>query len=80
MNLLVTRGHLGRASFGNFKDIAEIKAGDITAYGLKEIMDEFPEALDTVKPLCLKIRKILFPLDKMKGCGLGPCRRPRPTL
>jgi len=27
-------------------------------------MAEFPEALDTVKPLCLKIRRILFPLDK----------------
>ncbi|KAG6282977.1 hypothetical protein E4U09_000446 [Claviceps aff. purpurea] len=36
----------------------------MTVNSLERIMGEFPEALDVVKPLCLKIRKILFPLDK----------------
>jgi hypothetical protein len=35
----------------------------MTVDGMDKITDEFPVALDVVKPLCLKIRKILFPLD-----------------
>ena len=31
---------------------------------MDDIMGEFPKVLEVIKPLCLKIRKILFPLDK----------------
>lgn len=56
---------LRRWEIGSFKYIAAAKAGDMAVVdGLEVIMGEFPEALDAVKPLCLKIRKILFPLDK----------------
>ncbi|CAH0020150.1 unnamed protein product [Clonostachys rhizophaga] len=37
------------------------KDGDTTVNRLEEIVGEFPELLDVVKPLCLRIRKILFP-------------------
>lgn len=30
----------------------------MTVNGLEEVMNEFPEAFYTVKPLCLRIRKI----------------------
>ena len=30
--------------------------------GFEDILDEFPTAFDSVKPLCRKIRGILFPL------------------
>ncbi|KAG6125150.1 hypothetical protein E4U12_007534, partial [Claviceps purpurea] len=49
---------------GSFKDIADAKEGHMTVNSLERIMGEFPKAMDVVKPLCLKIRKILFPLDK----------------
>ncbi|GAW21703.1 hypothetical protein ANO14919_112270 [Xylariales sp. No.14919] len=56
---------------GNFKDIARTKEGDMTVNSLERIMGEFPEALDTVKPLCLRIRRILFPLDKDERMCFG---------
>ncbi|ORY57479.1 serine/threonine-protein kinase Sgk2 [Pseudomassariella vexata] len=56
---------------GSFRDIARIKAGDMTVDGLEVIMGEFPKALDDVKALCLKIRKILFPLDKDERMSFG---------
>jgi hypothetical protein len=37
-------------------------------------MSEFPEALDVVKPLCLKIRKILFPQDQDEEMMFGTPR------
>ncbi|KAF5019918.1 hypothetical protein F66182_8058 [Fusarium sp. NRRL 66182] len=49
---------------GRFQDIADAKRGHMTVDGLEDIMGEFPKSLAGVKPLCLKIRKILFPLDK----------------
>ncbi|KAG6041968.1 hypothetical protein E4U17_001609 [Claviceps sp. LM77 group G4] len=55
---------LRKWEIGSFKDIVRIKAGDMTVDGLEHIMGEFPKVMDVVKPLCLKIRKILFPLDK----------------
>lgn len=36
----------------------------MTVNSLERIMGEFPDVLDAVKSLCLKIKKILFPLDK----------------
>ncbi|KAI8963080.1 hypothetical protein F5Y11DRAFT_320796 [Daldinia sp. FL1419] len=49
---------------GSFQDIADAKEGHMTVNGLKRIMGEFPSSLDIVKPLCLKIRKILFPFNE----------------
>lgn len=39
---------------GSFKKIARAKRGDMTINGVKDIMAEFPEPLDVVKPVCLK--------------------------
>ncbi|KAL7962532.1 serine/threonine-protein kinase Sgk2 [Trichoderma compactum] len=62
---------LRKWEIGTFGDIARTKTGDMTVDGLERIMDEFPESLDAVKPLCLKIRKILFPLDKDERMSFG---------
>ncbi|KAI1195731.1 serine/threonine-protein kinase Sgk2 [Nemania serpens] len=62
---------LRKWEIGNFRDIARIKEGDMTVNSLEWIMGEFPEALDVVKPLCLRIRKILFPLDKDERMCFG---------
>lgn len=43
----------------------------MTVNGLIAIMDEFPEALDIVKPVCLKLRKLIFPLDKDEMMSFG---------
>jgi len=45
---------------GSFRVIANAKRGHMTVNGMEEIMDEFPEAMEVVKSLCLKIRTILF--------------------
>ena len=47
-------------AIGSFEDITSAKRGDMTVGRLKDIMDEFPDAFRMVKPLCLKIRSILF--------------------
>ena len=51
---------LRRWEIGSFKGIASAKRGDMTINGLKDLMGEFPDALEVVEPLCLKIRSILF--------------------
>ncbi|KYK57232.1 serine/threonine-protein kinase Sgk2 [Drechmeria coniospora] len=56
---------------GSFKDIARTKAGDMAVDGLEAIMGEFPDALEAIKPLCLRIRKILFPLDEDERMNFG---------
>ncbi|KAI1119300.1 hypothetical protein F5Y14DRAFT_437884 [Nemania sp. NC0429] len=55
---------LRRWEIGSFRDIARNKAGDMTVDGLEGIMTEFPSMFDFVQPLCLRIKKIFFPLDK----------------
>ncbi|KAI1181406.1 serine/threonine-protein kinase Sgk2 [Nemania serpens] len=62
---------LRRWEIGSFRDIARNKAGDMTVDGLEGIMTEFPSMLDFVQPLCLRIRKILFPLDKDERMSFG---------
>ncbi|CAH0054794.1 unnamed protein product [Clonostachys solani] len=62
---------LRRWEIGSFKYIAAAKEGDMTVNGLERIMGEFPDALDVVKPLCLKIRKVLFPLDNEERISFG---------
>ena len=55
---------LRRWEIGSFQDIADTKMGHMTALGLMLIMNEFPQDFDAVKPLCLTIRKVIFPLDE----------------
>ncbi|GKU11172.1 unnamed protein product [Fusarium langsethiae] len=62
---------LRKWEIGRFEDIADAKEGHMTVNGLERILDEFPKAFDDVKPLCLKIRKILFPLDKDERTNFG---------
>jgi hypothetical protein len=45
---------------GSFKDIASAKMGHMTVNSLEDIVGEFPKAFDVVKPLCFRIRSILF--------------------
>ncbi|TWU78453.1 hypothetical protein ED733_008887 [Metarhizium rileyi] len=56
---------------GGFRDIARTKAYHMSVDGLEEVTDEFPEAFQIIKPLCLRIRKILFPLDKDERMSVG---------
>lgn len=55
-----TESLLRKWEIGGFKDIARFKVSDMTINGFEEIMGEFPEPLDIVKLLCLRIRKTLF--------------------
>ena len=47
---------------GTFEEIAEAKQGYMHADGLKNVLKEFLEVFDCVRPLCRKLRAILFPL------------------
>lgn len=62
---------LRKWEIGSFGDIADAKAYHMSIDGLERIIAEFPEALDCVQSLCLKIRKILFPLDKNEKMNFG---------
>ena len=65
------KSRLRRWEIGTLQDIADAKAGLMTVDGLELIMGEFPVSLDVVKPLCLRIRKILFPLDQDERMSFG---------
>ncbi|CAH0034559.1 unnamed protein product [Clonostachys rhizophaga] len=62
---------LRKWEIGSFNDIADAKEGHMTVNSLKRIMGEFAAILDILKPLCLTIRKILFPLDKDEEMSFG---------
>ncbi|KKF93610.1 hypothetical protein CFO_g4012 [Ceratocystis platani] len=62
---------LRKWEIGTCEDIADTKRGHMFVDGLQDIMEEFPEALDVVKPLCLKIRNILFPYNKDMPMNIG---------
>ncbi|KAI1291224.1 serine/threonine-protein kinase Sgk2 [Xylaria venustula] len=62
---------LRRWEIGTFDSIADAKEGHMTANSIKRIIGKFPRLLDIVKPLCLKIRKILFPLNKDEEMSFG---------
>ncbi|KAI4285290.1 MAG: hypothetical protein L6R38_000772 [Xanthoria sp. 2 TBL-2021] len=47
---------------GSFKGIARRKEYAMGVNGFEELLDELPAAFNHVKPLCKKIRSILFPL------------------
>lgn len=55
-----TRAFFGDGKIGSFEYIAAVKEGDMTVNRLEGIMGEFPEALDVVQQLCLRIRSIMF--------------------
>ena len=48
---------------GSFKDIADAKRGYMHVDGFERVLDEFPPAFDCIKPLCGKLRGILFPYN-----------------
>ena len=62
---------LRKWEIGSFKDIASAKMGHMTVNSMEDIMAEFPDGLDRTKLLCLRIRKILFPLDKDERMSFG---------
>jgi serine/threonine protein kinase len=62
---------LRKWEIGSFKDIASAKMGHMTVNSMEDIMAEFPDALDGVQPLCVRIRKVLFPLDKDERMNFG---------
>ncbi|KAI5860683.1 hypothetical protein GGS23DRAFT_606720 [Durotheca rogersii] len=51
---------------GTFEEIADTKVGNMTENGLKVIMRHFPRSLDAIKPLCLRIGNILFPIENRR--------------
>ncbi|KAI0191791.1 serine/threonine-protein kinase Sgk2 [Xylaria flabelliformis] len=52
---------LEKWAVGSFTDIARFKKGYMmTTTMLRRVLNEFPKALDGVKPLCYRIREILF--------------------
>ncbi|KAG5980339.1 hypothetical protein E4U55_004128 [Claviceps digitariae] len=59
---------------GSFEHTARVKEGDMCGTtSLTNIMSEFPESLDVIKPLCLKIREILFPIiNSNRSFGTPP--------
>ncbi len=56
---------------GSFKAIAEWKEHAMSINGFKVLLGEFPRAFEHVKPLCEKIRCILFPLLKDRALFIG---------
>ena len=57
-----TRNILTKWYTGDYDDIADAKSGYMRVDGFDKILEEFLQAFDCVKPLCEKIRGILFPL------------------
>ncbi|KAL7791946.1 serine/threonine-protein kinase Sgk2 [Trichoderma ceciliae] len=55
------RSMLWRWYTGSYQDIAQNKRGDMDKNGLEAILEEFPEDFDCVKPLCRRVRDVLFP-------------------
>jgi hypothetical protein len=58
------RNVLGKWYGSNAADIADGRQGSMHTDGFKDILNEFAPALDCIKPLCRKLRSILFPLTK----------------
>ena len=56
---------------GTFEEIAQVKRGYMHVEGLEDILREFPESLDSVKDLCRRLRKSLFPLHQSSRLDTG---------
>ncbi|KAL2050081.1 hypothetical protein ABVK25_009691 [Lepraria finkii] len=57
---------------GSFDDIADAKEGNMHINKFEDILKEFPQAFDPVKPLCKTIRGILFPYKNGLLIGTPP--------
>ena len=57
---------------GTFHDIADAKEGSMHVNKFEDILEEFPEAFNPVKPLCKTIRAILFPYKDGLIVGTPP--------
>ena len=66
------RNVLRRWYTGTYDDIARNKRGDMHVDGFEDILDEFPQVFDCVKPLCRKIRGVLFPYENGLLVGTPP--------
>lgn len=55
---------MGRWYEGDTADVAVAKQGNMHTDGFKYILNEFAPAFDCIKPLCRKVRRVLFPLTK----------------
>ncbi|KAH7629119.1 hypothetical protein B0T09DRAFT_358110 [Sordaria sp. MPI-SDFR-AT-0083] len=53
-----------------FSQIAMNKKGDVSV-NFEIVLEEFSEKLKVLEPLCIKIRKILFPYDKDASVNIG---------
>ena len=56
------------------KIFADVKRGSMPADGFKDILEELPPAFDGIKPLCRKVRGILFPITRGGKLGLPTTR------
>ncbi|KAG6280359.1 hypothetical protein E4U47_000640 [Claviceps purpurea] len=56
--------HVARCAPWLWRSMISGKTDHMTIEGLEELMEEFPMALNVVKPRCRKIRGILFYLDQ----------------
>lgn len=60
---------------GTYGDIARGKRGDMIKKGLEDLLQQFPPSFEVVKPLCRRLRGILFPMcdgDLFTGTPLDP--------
>ncbi|TRX93169.1 hypothetical protein FHL15_006037 [Xylaria flabelliformis] len=63
---------LEKWAIGSFTDIARFKRGYMmTTIMLQRVLNEFPKTLDGVKPLCYRIREILFRRRMFLGTPAG---------
>ena len=62
---------------GTYDDIADAKEHHMGISGFEAILREFPQAFDCVKPLCKKIRGILFPFRKDGSLDTGTPTDPK---
>lgn len=57
---------------GSYKEIAQTKEYGMVVNGLEELLEEFPQIFDCVKPSCREIRGILFPYKDGLFTGTPP--------
>ena len=57
---------------GSFDDIADAKEGNMLVNQFEDILKEFPQAYDLIKPLCKMIHSILFPYKNGLFIGTPP--------
>ncbi|KAI9701454.1 MAG: hypothetical protein M1836_001509 [Candelina mexicana] len=65
------QSRLTKGYTGSYDDIADAKEHHMGVCGFKDVLKEFPQTLDCVKPLCREIRRILFPLNNDGELDIG---------